>query len=632
MTEKIKAPARQTRAGVLDARAHHDAEVENDRRVTLTFSSEEPVSRHYYLEDGTDFIGLEVLGHAEGEVDLSRLTSGRAALLTDHAQTIDSQVGVVEKAWIEEGRGRAIVRFGKSARASEILSRVGDGEITGVSVGYEIRSLAQVAEDPDGKPIIRAHWSPYEITLCPVPADPTVGIGRAADGEIQIPITLERNQKDDSKMTKKTETAPTAETRTVAATVAPAIDHAAEMKSERNRAREIRALGAKFDMPQDKIDAALDGDTSVDQFQRAILDNMGSAAAEVTRAKESAIGMTEKEVANYSLMRAVRYLANPTDKRALDAAKFEIEVSQSAEETLGRSAKGLLIPADVLSAQDFVRAQNVGTAAQGGNLVATEHLDGSFIGLLRKRAALTRLGVRTLTGLVGNVEIPRQSGGGTAYWVGEGSGPTESDLTFDNLSLSPKTLAAAVAITRRALAQTTPDIEALVRDDLINCLALEIDRVGINGDADPDAPDGLLDSAINDVDFATASQPTWSEIVQMESEIATDDADVDGMKYLFDANMRGHLKSTPKVAGTAEFIMNAREVNGYQSVVSNNSPAGGAILGNWQDFIIGMWSGLDLTVDTATLASSGGIYLRAFQDLDFGVRHVESFAYGRDYV
>lgn len=626
MTEKIKVPARQVRAGVLEARAPDGGDGE-DRRVTLTFSSEAPVARHYILESGEEFVGLEVLGHAEGEADLTRLASGRAALLTDHAQTIDSQVGVVEKAWIEEGRGRAIVRFGKSARASEILDRVRDGEISGVSVGYEIVSLSQVGED-NGQPIIRAHWRPYEITLCPVPADPSVGIGRAADGDIQIPLTLDR-KKEGSDMTTKTEnTVETTETRT--APTAPAKPEGKDlMQAERARVREIRSLGRKFKMSDEKVDAAIDNDTTVDQFQRSILDEMGSAAAEATRSKDSMIGMTDKEVSEFSLIRAIRYLANPTDKRAIEAAKFEIEVSQAAEEKLGRSAKGLLVPADVLARQDFVRSQAAGDANKGAALVATDHMDGSFIGLLRKRAALTRLGVRTLSGLQGNVDIPRQTGGGTAYWVGEGFGPTESDLTFDNMSLTPHTLAAAVAITRRAMQQASPDIEALVRDDLINVLALEMDRVGINGDADTDAPDGLLDAAINTVDFAAAGAPTWAEVVQMESEIGADDADVDGMKYAFNATMRGHLKSTPKVAGTAEFIMNGREVNGYESVTSNNSPAGGMLLGNWTDFVIGLWSGLDLTVDTATLASSGGVYVRAFQDMDFGVRHAESFCHGR---
>jgi len=75
--------------------------------------------------------------------------------------------------------------------------------------------------------------------------------------------------------------------------------------------------------------------------------------------------------------------------------------------------------------------------------------------------------------------------------------------------------------------------------------------------------------------------------------------------------------------------MEGKEVNGYQTVVSNNAPANAMLHGNWSDFIIALWSGLDLTVDTSTLAASGGVYVRAFQDLDFGIRHDESFCYGR---
>ena len=624
MTEKIKVPARLERAGSLEVSARSEGK-DDDRRVALSFSSEEPVLR---------FFGYEILGHGEGEVDLSRLASGRAALLTDHSQTIDAQVGVVERAWIEDGKGRAVVRFGKSARASEILARVRDGEITGVSVGYELRGpLVQVGER-DGEPMIRAAWSPYEITLCPVPADPGVGIGRTADGDTTKSLTLERNMKG-SDMTTKTDNAPATgqdtQTRAAAPAQAGAPDFKAERQAETARIREIRILGRKFKMDDTAVDKAIEDGASVDQFQRSILDNMGSEDQTATRAKDANIGMSDKDVQSFSLMRAIRYLANPTDKRAREAAAFEIEASEAAQAHLGRDAKGLLVPADVLASQSFgraQRAQNVGTAAAGGALVETDLMDGSFIGLLRKRAALTRLGVRMLTGLSGNVAIPRQTGGGTAYWVGEGNGPTDSELAFNTLNMTPHTLAAAVPITRRAMIQTSPDIEALVRDDLIQTMALEMDRVGINGDADVDAPDGLLDAAINTVGFAALGAPTWEEIVEMESEIGADDADVDGMQYLFNAAMRGHLKSTPKVSGTAEFIMRGREVNGYNSVTSNQAAANSAILGNWTDFVIGMWSGLDLTVDTATLAASGGAHVRAFQDLDFGVRHVESFCNG----
>ncbi len=626
MSEQIKVPARLFRAGQIDVTTP-DPDKEDDRRVELSFSSEEPVLRHFRLSNGKVLRAYEVLGHEDGEVDLAQLSSGRAPLLTDHAQTIDSQVGLIDRVWIRDGKGYAAPRFGKGARASEVLARVRDGEITGVSAGYEVLSLTRVGER-DGLPILRARWRPYEITLCPIPADPTVGIGRSADGdtEIQIPLDIETKGPD---MTGTTET--TTETR--AKPAAPnQVTNEDLMRQERARVKDINTMGRKFGMSDADIDAAIENETSVASFQRSILDKMDSADAEGTRAKNAEVGLSTKEVKQFSLARAVDFLIDPTSRAKREAAAFEIEVSEAAQDKLGRSAKGILVPNDILASQDFSRAQNTGTPSAGGALVGTEHMDGSFIGLLRKRAALTRLGVRTLSGLSDNISIPRQTGGATADWVNEGGNPADSESTFDAVTATPHTLAGAVPMTRRFRLLSSPDGEGLVRDDLIKALALEVDRVGINGDANPAAPQGLLDQPITDVDFATAGQPTWQEIVAMESAISADDADVEAMKYLFNAQMRGHLKSTPKVAGTAEFIMKGKDVNGYDSVTSNNSPAGGAILGNWSDLIMCMWSGLDLTVDTATLASSGGIYLRAFQDLDFINRHDESFAYGRDYL
>lgn len=616
----IKVPGRSYRAGEFDMAAPPEVVgVEPDeRRVTLAFSSEEPVVREYDIS-GQATLCLEVLGHGDGEVDFSRLEGGRAPLLVDHVQNVDSQVGVVERFWIENGRGYAVVRFGKSVRASEILSRVRDGELSGVSVGYEVLALTP-AGARDGMPVLRARWRPYEITLCPVPADATVGVGRSADAaEREFSVSLPNEEQDMTTPNPAAAPAP-------AEVKAPAPD----LSAERARVRAIRALGKRFDMPDDKVDAAIEEGRSEADFQKAVLDEMASDETNATRARNTKIGLSDKEVRAFSLMNAIRYLANPNDKRAREAAAFEIEVSAAAESTLKRSAQGLLVPADILSSQNFTRAVGVGTPNTNASaLVATDHLDGSFIGMLRKKAALTRLGVRTLTGLVGNVDIPRQASGATAHWVGENGAPDTSLVGFNSVAMSPHTLAGAVPITRRALMQSTPDIEFLIRDDLISVLGLEIDRVGINGSADPDAPEGLLDYAINQVAFGVPGAPTWAEIVELESAIAADDADVESMRYVMRPGFRGVLKSTPKVAGTAEFLMQGNEVNGYGVVASNNGPAAGAILGNWSDLILAMWSGLDLTVDTSTLAASGGMVLRAFQDVDFGVRHAESFVHGQ---
>lgn len=265
-------------------------------------------------------------------------------------------------------------------------------------------------------------------------------------------------------------------------------------------------------------------------------------------------------------------------------------------------------------------------------MVPTDLAAGSFIDLLRKRSALLNLGVTFLPGLSGNMAIPRQTAGGTGYWVGENGAPTESGLAFDLVNLTPHTLGAAVPISRRALMQTSPAIENLVRSDLIRIMALELSRCGLNGDADPDAPDGLADNAnITPTAWAAGigGLPTWGEMVDLETKVASDDADVETMRYLFNAGIRGHLKQTPTDAGSGKMAMDGKIVNGYDAVVSNQAITGDAWFGNWSDFVVAMWSGLDLTIDTAANAANGGIVLRAFQDVDFGQRHDESFARGK---
>lgn len=623
----INLPSRLFRVGSVEACRADGAD--GPRRFRLSFSSESPVERWF---------GVEVLGHGPGEVDLEWIGSGRAPLLVDHYARLDDQIGVVESVEIVDGKGFAVVRLGKSDKAKQIGERIEDGEISAVSVGYRIGELTLVGNE-DGVRTYRAtRWSPLEISVVSLPADSSVGIGRAADGDaIPVPVKGLRMEPEDQN---PEPTAPAAPASRAAA--APRADDGRAMhraaEDERGRIREITAMGRHANYRRQipdldaMVDKAIDEGTSVSDFGRRVLDRLGSAEAETLRAGAARVGLTDREVRSFSIIRAVRYLANPSDRRAAEAAAFEIEVSRAAAEKRGKEPAGLLIPADVLSRADFgglmVRDQTVGTATAGGNLVATDLQPGSFISLIRKRSVLSRLGVRMLTGLDGNVDIPRQTSGGTTYWVGEKGEPTETAIAFDKVALTPHTLAAAIPISRRALLQTTPDIEALVRDDLVAIMALEMDRCGINGSADTDAPDGLLDFAINTADITTDGAPTWSEIVAVETAVAADDADVGNLAYAFNAKMRGHLKTEAKDAGSGLFVMEGTTVNGYRAEVSNQIVDGDVLFGNWSDFIVGMWSGLDLTVDRAAAAASGGLVLRAFQDLDFAVRHPESFCRG----
>lgn len=286
----------------------------------------------------------------------------------------------------------------------------------------------------------------------------------------------------------------------------------------------------------------------------------------------------------------------------------------------------------------------VGTPTAGGNLVAENLLAANFIDLLRNRSALMGQNMATmLTGLIGDVAIPKQTGGATGYWLAESGTPTESQQTIGQVPLTPKTVGAYTDISRKLLQQSSIDVEAFVRGDLATVLGLAIDLAGIAGTGANNQPRGILNTVgIGSVIGGTnGAAPTWANIVALESEVAAANADVGRLHYLTNALVRGVLKTTEKASGTAQFVWNSNDVNGYTPIVSNQVPSdltkGSAedicsaiIFGNFADLLIGMWGGLDLLADPYTASTSGTVRVVALQDADIAVRHAESFAAMQD--
>lgn len=583
-------------------RAEVDAE---SRTLSLSFSSEYPVERYF---------GREILSHAPGAADLSRLNGG-APLLFNH--DADKLIGVIESASISGGRGAAIVRFSKNPLGEQMMQDVRDGILKNVSFGYRIHEMQMTKSSQDeGEEYTATRWEPFEISLVTVPADPTVGVGRADDGEANDVKVISNTKEEKAEM-------PTE----------------AEMKAardqERARIETIRALGDKFQKPE-LAKQLIDGDKSIDEARAAFLEVVQVNAKPVS-GKEAEIGMSEKEVRKFSWLRALHALANPNDRKAYEAASFEREVSEAAQKHTGRSAKGFMVPFDVLRGQEMKRDLVKGTPTAGGNLVATELLAGSFIDILRNRAVLFRAGAQQLSGLVGDISVPRATGAATAYWVGEGAALTESEQAFDQVRMSPKTVGALTDYSRKLLLQSSIDVEALIRADLAAVLALEIDRVGLYGLGSASQPQGLnaigSGGGLNTVNFAGAN-PTFAEIIQMESEIAADNADAASMAYLVHSRGRGHLKSTEKFSSTGMTIWEAGDtVNGYRAEVSNQLVVTGGTdpdywFGAWANMIYGFWSGLDLMVDPYAGATSGNVRVIAMQDLDLMVRRPQFFCKG----
>jgi len=346
------------------------------------------------------------------------------------------------------------------------------------------------------------------------------------------------------------------------------------------------------------------------------------------------IGMTTREANRYSLVRAIRAAVN-SDWRG---AELEREASEATAQRLGRQPNGsFFVPADWLERRDLT----VGTATAGGNTVQTNLLAQNFIDLLRNRMALQRAGVTVLSGLVGPIAIPRQSGGATAYWVAENTAVTESAQTFDQVTMTPKTVGGFTDIARRLLLQSSIDVEALVRTDLATVLALAIDVAGLHGPGSGNQPTGLAaTSGIGSVAGGTNGLiPTWGNIVDLETKITAANADIGRLAYISNAKVRGKLKQAPVVSGYPAMIWGAdpNPVNGYPVVTSNQisstltkgSSSGicsAIFFGNWADLFIGMWGGLDILVDPYTGSTAGTVRVVALQDVDIAVRHPESFS------
>jgi HK97 family phage major capsid protein/HK97 family phage prohead protease len=573
---------------------------EDERSIEFPFSSEFPVARYF---------GNEVLQHDERSADLSRLNDA-APLLFNHDP--NKVIGVVERAWIDgdKKRGYATVKFSRNSFAQEVLADVKDGVLRNVSFGYAINDMEQRGSGD----FVATSWAPYEISVVSIPADPTVGVGRSLETDPAAPAASPTPQPEPE--------VPMENTTDVAAVRAEAAAEAA--KAERARISGITALTEKHGMAE-LGRQLIEGGRSLDEARAAVLDKLG-AKVEPVAEKAADIGMNAKEIREFSFQRAINALANPNDRKMWEAAAFERECSEAAAAKAGKTAQGIMVPNEVLR-----RDLTVGSASAAGDLVGTDFRPGSFIELLRNRSALAGLGVTSLSGLSGNVAIPRQTGPATAYWVAESGAPTESNQTVDQVNLSPKTVGAFTDYSRRLMLQSSIDVEQMIRQDLATVLALEIDRVGLYGLGNTNQPLGIkLTTGINTVNFAAAT-PTYAEVVDMESQIAADNADIGAMAYLMNASMRGALKTKDKGTDTGAYVFEpGGTVNGYNAVVSNQVASGDVFFAVWSQLIMAMWSGLDLTVDPYTFSTSGTVRVVALQDVDFAVRHPEGFCRGAD--
>lgn len=310
----------------------------------------------------------------------------------------------------------------------------------------------------------------------------------------------------------------------------------------------------------------------------------------------------------------------------------ERELSAEVAKRAGRSFQGVCVPMAVLNVERRTVTGGGGSPDAGGiNLISTDLRADQFIDALRARMVVRRLGARVLSGITGNLDIPKQASAAGTSWVAEDSAISDQDPAYTKIAFTPKHCAAMSEFSRNMLLQSSPDIEQLMRMDFAKGLANALDVAAINGAGSND-PTGILNTS----GLSTVAGPvTWAAILSMIETV--EEANTEGTGWTTTPGMKRLLRSTPKVSSTDSVMVMQEKDNlaGYPLLATSNVPStlgspaesDALLYGDWTDLLIAVWSELDLLINPFESAAfaRGNIKVRGMMTVDLAPRHIESF-------
>lgn len=298
----------------------------------------------------------------------------------------------------------------------------------------------------------------------------------------------------------------------------------------------------------------------------------------------------------------------------------ESEYHAEAERRTGRRAQGVYVPMGLLE-------RRTNTTSTAPELVPTDHRADQYIGPLREALLARRLGVRVLSGLHGNVTIPKYGSGLETGWVAEGGAVPDGTMAFSDVTLSPKHVGGKTEMSRQLLQQSSPDIEALVRQDLAFLIAKQIDRAIIAGTGDNNEPLGIVNTVgIQDGNLASLD---YGAVMTMVEQF--EDTELTSAAWLTTGTAKTQLATTLREDGLPGYLLDGGRMAGYPlhvtrqfDVSSNGDPI---LLGDFSQVLLGIWSELDLLVNpyAEPAYSRGGVQVRAMATCDVTLRHPEAF-------
>ena len=626
----------RTAAISIETRELEDGKTEAVVRASV--SSEEPYERYMCDENGERVRAYEVLGHKDGEIDFSRMKDGLVIQDTHWGD----QIGIIREPEVKDGKLGGVIEFGSGERSQEIARDAAKGIRRNMSVGYIVNKYKRDGVAEDGLPIFRVvDWTPYEASFVNVPADASIGVGRVLDTTEGGAEPETRAAVNPSAVQKKEEKEMDA--KTIAALMAKA--ERAHMK-----AADVSALIEQGKTEAEISDAIAERALKyADEVQQKAEKEAAERAAKKPNmpapAAPTIIAGGEGKGRKYNLVNVIRSMVAAHEGNVGPDIGFEREISQEIARQNHKSAKGLFVPSYALLTGK--RALDTSNAA---GLVATDTLFGEFIQALVADTVLGRVGVRTIEGLVGDVAIPKGSAA-QAYWITpEGGNATQTTPGVGQVAATPHTVGAYTDITRKLLIQNGISSQNLVADELRGAIARAVEAAVFSGTGANGQPTGLDNFTemiggetvgIPTVSM-TAGAPTHANMVEFWSKIYSANANGERMSFIGSPAVKALLRSTRDVTvikneagtdnvaavGTDYLCDSDSRVEGYEFHMSNLCNSKKLYFGDWREIMLAFWSGIDLTVDTASLSLSGGVRVVALQDCDVVIRHRESFAIG----
>lgn len=595
-------------------------------RLTFSVSSEAAVARYY---------GDEILSHSDGAIREDRLKRGAVMYLFNH--DANDPIGVVEGYRIQNKKLVVDVKFFKTSRAEEISTMV-DGGMRNVSLLYRIHV---VEEDVKKQRYTITDWEPYEVSAVTIPADPSVGVGRSLVSDEKFEVRMSRTT---------TDVITPAQPAKLGVTIVPEDNQAAAGASaERTSAPPRIEAGQQHERPngvqieQGRV-AAIRNLSKINKIDERTVEywvangiSMEGVSEDMLRIMEergksnpqsaAALGMSKGDANQFSLARAINACATNDWK----LAPFELDCSRQIAQKLNKpvDTQHFFVPFEVLQRDMGSQRRDLTstTPGSGGYLIATENQ--GFIEILRNRSVAFRMGARRLSGLNGNVTIPKQTGAGTAYWLAtDASTVTESEQAFQQIALTPKTASAYTEISRNLLLQSSPGAEGIVSDDLAQITALAVDLAALTGSGAAGQPTGVANTT--GIGSVTATSVDYAKVLEFQTDVATSNVTPVRGGYVTTPAAAAVLMAKQRFTSTDTPLWQGNVWDGTMvgfPAMSSNQLSAGMLFGDWSELVIGEWGVLEIAVNPYASFQAGIIGVRAMYSMDVGVRRAFAFSY-----